>query len=159
MDLPAHALLAYILAKKLGTDPIATTVFGVLPDIIVLPLFIASGRLSLKDLTYFDTEDRTLNRRVVFVNFMIHSIPFSLTLTALFYFLLPSFLLAFLVGYFSHFIADILTHRDEWSLKLFWPFSQKQFPGSFGWYERKHIGRFLIVQYAILISLALIVLL
>lgn len=143
MDFFSHFLWVFALAYAffpegvvagLAIDLKALFLGSVLPDFSLAPFMAYTLFWAAKGLKEKEIEARA--PEWVFSLFYVSHSPFVLGVMFLILavFSLP-IALGLLIGYGSHIIIDYLLHKDRFSLKLLYPFSEKQFKGLTDWYN------------------------
>lgn len=176
MDTAAHALWASLaadqIARRLGTEALAggshaefvaaCAAFSLAPDFCYhLPFLgyyaskvggpqVQAGdfRYDLRNIFYLRLGDgQPPPAWIMRVYFLSHSFLLLAAMYGLLHFAWPAVALPFLVGWGSHLVADLISHRDEYSLKPLYPLWGRAFPGFVSWYYSR---RFNVVNYATL---------
>lgn len=81
------------------------------------------------------------------VYFFSHSFLFLTVTWGLLFWVWPAVALPFLVGWGSHLVADLISHRDEYSLRPLYPLWGRAVPGFVSWYYSR---RFNLMNYGTL---------
>ena len=158
MDPLSHALIGKILSAKKNSkkDIFWVILFSIIADLPSIPLYFYLGYLNNRFLWIADNSDWNGFRGPhPFLN-MLSDIPhsiffaFLIILPLILYFKLPK--MAFF-AYLLHILIDLLTHKGEWAIKIFYPlnYTINGFTNAWAWPLL-----FLIISWLILLSLAII---
>lgn len=116
-----------MLAKTNAQDSLWIILFSIIPDIVLMPSYIILGKENKRFLWIAKNEDWaeiSKNHPVLSQLYDItHSLLFAIIIYPVFViFGLP--ILAF-VSYLLHLAVDIFSHKQEWAIKIFYPFRFK----------------------------------
>lgn len=158
----SHALLTWAAARRLGPFEPAAAVWGAtLPD---LPAIAGVVWLGAKRRSWFGRrefcEEACEKGPFGEPDAALHS---ALPVAALLAFYAASgvrgrdtrgALLAFLLGWAGHVLADALTHAED-ARPVLWPISRRRFRGPISYWDRAHHSRpFALVEHAALLMVA-----
>ena len=128
MDFVSHYLIGNIIAvtrKKITRKKIITIAFfGLLPDIIQIPLYLYVGFLNNKAFCFPNTCDWVGFRDNHPIISASMDIPHSLFFLFFIWLIVKYFKLPYLclLAYLSHILIDIPSHTGEWAVKFLYPF-------------------------------------
>ena len=180
MDTAAHALWASLaadqLARRLGPAALAGSghgefvaacaAFSLAPDLCYHLPFLAyysakmggaeveaqNFRGDVRNIFYLRLgENQAPPAWIMRVYFFSHSFLLLAAMYGLLRWTWPAVALPFLVGWGSHLAADLISHRDEYSLKPLYPLWGRVVPGFASWYYSR---RFNVLNYGTLLVAA-----
>jgi hypothetical protein len=131
MDIISHALIGWIIcliADASGKEIFWIILFSIIPDIVLIPAYIKLGRENKRFLWIAKNKDwsgETLKYPFLAALYnTTHSLFFLVIIVypAIKIFNLPNLIFA---AYLLHIATDILSHKGEWAIKLFYPFKLK----------------------------------
>lgn len=161
MDVISHALMGeiiYLLGNAPANENFWIIFFSVVADIIHIPFYLILGKKNGRRFCIAKAQDwEGASKKYKFfavVYDVMHSIFFA------FFIILPiilffNFTLWAFFAYLLHIIVDIFTHRDEWAIKIFYPFKFKidGFSNAWIWPIKKMIDYWIIFSAIILFLL------
>lgn len=129
MDIVSHGLIGGLVAAPIAKTPTEAAWivgFSFLPDLIQVPLYLLLGRKHKRRFWIPYNTDWSGVRKKHPAWTKLWEIPHSLffitlvVLPLVYLFDIPK---TSLVGYLAHIATDIPTHKKEWAVKIFFPFS------------------------------------
>jgi len=141
MDFISHALIGWIICLLSGANSNESfwiIFFSVIPDIVLIPVYIIMGRENKRFLWIAKNGDWTESNLKHPVWAAIYDATHSLffALLVIYPFVLFSNLpILGLIAYLIHIAVDIFGHKEKWAIKIFYPlkFKIKGFSNAWAW--------------------------